>query len=516
MTDATLPPLIEQMLRPEFYPHPVQEPIQLVQTHVSFVLLTGEFAYKVKKPVNFGFLDYSTLEKRQQFCEAELRLNQRGAAELYLSVEPITDQEGQFHLRGTGPVVEYALKMRQFPAGSLLSEQFASGALQPAVMDELARVVADYHQASAVNDRIRSYGTVERIREAYDENYAQTAKYIGVPQTQAQYEATQAYSDRFFAERPNLFVERVKADKVRECHGDLHLNNICVWQGQVRLFDCIEFNEPFRFVDTMYDVAFLVMDLDARGASAWGNRFLNRYLEETGDWEGVQVLPLYLSRQAYVRAKVSSFMLDDPAIPAAAKEKAGQQAADYYHLAYRYTLPQQGRLLVMSGLSGSGKSTVASALAERLNAIHMRSDAVRKHLAGIGLRQKGGPEVYTPEMTERTYTRLLDLGLLLAQQGWTVILDAKYDRQALRQTATQAAQNAKIPLNWVVCEAPVDVLRQRLGQRQGDIADAGPDLLAQQIAEAQPLTPPEQAQATPIQTDQPLEPQLDAVIAALS
>lgn len=511
MSDALMSGTIDRMLQPEFYPHQVKEPIELIQTHVSYVLLTGEFAYKVKKSVNFGFLDYSTLEKREHFCHQELEMNKRGAPDLYLEVLAIALVDGKLVLGGSGEIVEYVLKMRQFPQDVLLSEMFEQGKLIEAHMEDLGRVVAQYHDRAQTSDRIRSFGEVAQVRQAIDENYEQTTKYIGGPQTQSQYEETKRYTDNFFSERSQLFANRIKNNFIRECHGDLHLRNICLWQDKILLFDCIEFNEPFRFVDVMYDVAFTVMDLQARQCPEFGNAFLNTYVEQTGDWEGLQVLPLYLSRQAYVRAKVNSFLLDDPGVPAQVKENAKSTAADYYKLAWEYTKPRPGRLILMSGLSGSGKSTTAKHLARKLDAIHIRSDAVRKHLGGIALSERGGDDLYTPEMTQKTYDRLLQLGIMLASQGFAVILDAKYDRVDLRMNAIDIADFQQIPLQIIHCSAPIDVLKQRLQQRTGDIADATADLLESQIAAAEAFTPVEQSYVRSLDTSQPIAPQLTKI-----
>ncbi len=491
MADSTLPILIQQMLDPAFYPHPVTAPVRLMQTHVSYVLLTGDYVYKLKKPVDFGFLDYSTLEKRQHFCHEELRLNQRGAGRLYLEVVSVTQSEtaeDQFEINGSGDPVEYAVKMRQFPQSALLSAQFEQGELSEEKVRRLARAIAQFHSETATNDHIRTYGDPEQIRQAFDENYEQTAGFVGgdsitKPQTQQQFEETKAYTDRFFETRQPLFQQRLDQDRIRACHGDLHLGNICEWEDQILLFDCIEFNEPFRFVDVTYDVAYVVMDLELAGRGDLSNIFLNQYVEETGDWEGLEVLPLYVSRQSYVRAKVTSFMLGDPSVPEADRQAASDRAAKYYRLAWSYVQKKQGAVVAMVGLSGSGKSTTARTLAQQTGAIHLRSDAVRKHLAGVPLYEKAGDEAYTSVMTDKTYTRLIELGTRLASQGYRVILDAKFDRKAKRQEAIAAAQSKNLPLMFLHCTAADAVLKARLDERSGDVADATAAILARQSME---------------------------------
>jgi uncharacterized protein len=506
MTDRTLPPVIQHMLEPGFYPHPVQEPIQLMQTHVSYVLLTGDYAYKIKKPVNFGFLDFSTLEKRQHFCNEELRLNQRGAAELYLEVLPVTQAGDRFELDGQGEAIEYLVKMQQFPQETLLTNLFEQGELTENILIELAEAIAQYHLKADTNDYIRQFGEIPSIRHDFDENYEQTRQYIGGPQTQTQFDQTREYTDRFFDQQQTIFASRVQNNWIRECHGDIHLRNICRWHDRILLFDCIEFNEPFRFVDVMFDVAYVVMDLEVRQRPDLSNLFLNTYVEQMGDWEGLQILPLYVSRQSYVRAKVTSFMLNDSSVSAAEQQKATATAADYYRLAWQYTQLRQGQLILMAGLSGSGKSTTARSIARQIGAIQIRSDAVRKHLGGIPLQQRGDADLYTPEMTQATYARLLELGTILASQGYSVILDAKYDRQDLRTEAIAQAQAHDLPIQILYCDAPLEVLSDRLKQRQGDIADATADLLPQQHFE--PFTSAEQTHVITLDTTQDLQPQL--------
>lgn len=499
MSSDNISDLIQHMKQPEFYPHPVKEPIELIQTHISYILLTGEYTYKLKKPVDFGFLDFSTLAKRHHFLDEELRLNKPIAPEIYLEVLPIAKQHDKYVLGGEGEPIEYTLKMQQFPQENLLINMFDRGTLTEAHLEELGKFVAEFHAETPTNEYIRSFGETDIIQESIEDNYRKTEKYIGILQTQKQFEEIKHFSDTFL-EKTELFKQRRDKNKIRECHGDLHLKNICWWHDKIQLFDRIEFNEPFRFVDVIYDVAFVVMDLEVRERHDFANIFLNTYLEQTGDWEGLQVLPLYLSRQAYVRAKVTSFLLDDRAISEKEKQEAAKSASNYYKLAWEYTKSKQGKLILMSGLSGSGKTTIARKIAKEINAIHIRSDAVRKHLVGIPLTEKGDDEIYTPQISDRTYDRLLELGGMLATQGFSVILDAKYDRHSLRQKAIDLAKSQQIPLEIIYCMAPIEILSDRLSQRTGDISDATSDLLTSQQESFEPFSEVEKTYLTTIDT----------------
>jgi aminoglycoside phosphotransferase family enzyme/predicted kinase len=493
--------LIQAMQEPNFYHHSVQAEIRVIQTHCSAVFLTGNYAYKIKKNVNFGFLDYSTLEKRHYFLQQELEMNQAIAPEIYLEVLPISQINDSLMLGSHENVVEYVLKMAEFPQSALLISLFERGELKESHLRELGEVVANFHRRTNTNDYIKSFGKVEVIKKSIDNNYQATQKYIGIAQTLEQYQETQQFTDNFLIQKQAIFESRCLNHKIRECHGDLHLRNICYWHNQIQLFDRIEFNEPFRFVDVMYDIAFTVMDLEAKGRRDLGNIFLNTYLEKTGDWEGLQVLPFYLCRQAYVRAKVTSLLLDDPNISESEKESATQIAKNYYHLAWQYTQLSPGKMIVMSGLSGSGKSTVAKCIAPKINAIHLRSDAVRKHLAGIPLDQAGNDNLYRPEMNEKTYQFLLDLGLLLISQGFSVILDGKYDRNQWRSPIVNAAEKGDFSLKILHCQASMDTLKTRLQTRKGDISDATADLLAQQKANTDTFNEKEKKYAIAVNTE---------------
>jgi len=505
--NPALPSLVQQMLQADFYAHRVIGEIQLIQTHISFVLLTGEYAYKIKKPVNFGFLDFSTLEQRQFFCQEELRLNRRLAPELYLEVTPIYLSSSNYSFNSeSGEVAEYAVKMRQFNQLDLLINLFEVGKVTAEEIIDIGKQLAKFHAQAETSEHISSFGSMEAVRNVAEDNYQSTKKYIGIAQTQAQFDQTRAYTTAYFQANSSLFSDRQQQGKIKECHGDLHLKNICLYQGNVQIFDCIEFNEPFRNSDVVYDAAFLAMDLEFRGRPDLANLFLNTYIEQSGDYAALRSLPLYLSMRAYIRAKVTSFLLDDPGIPTEVKESAKTEAAAYYKKAWEYTQLQAGKIILMSGLSGSGKSTIAQKLAMELNAIQIRSDAVRKHLAGIELSDRGDQSIYSAEMTEKTYQALIDYGIMLAKSGFTVILDAKFDRLNYRSQAFFQAQ--EIPVKILYCQTDTETLTQRLSDRtakNNDIADATADLIPSQQASFEPFMPEELNALVSLDTSQPVD-----------
>jgi aminoglycoside phosphotransferase family enzyme/predicted kinase len=489
--------LLQTLQKADFYPHPVQKPIQCLQTHCSVVFLTGKYAYKLKKPVNLGFLDYSTAEKRRHFLQEELRLNSPVAPDIYLEVLTVQLKDNQWQWQkkeysaDDSQPKDYLLKMAQFPQDCLLLSMFEQGKLSSQDIIALAKKVAEFHRITTTNEEINSFGDPDVIWQSVSDNFLATEKYLGIAQSPDQYQAIRQFSEDFYQTQDHIFRQRQAMGKIRECHGDLHLRNLCYWQGKIQLFDRIEFNKPFRFVDVMYDIAFTVMDLQAKGRIDWAYLFLNTYLEQTGDWHGLQVLPFYLCRQAYVRAKVTSFLLDDANLTQAEKEQALGTAKDYYHLAWQYS--QQGQqirreIVLMAGLSGSGKSTVAQQLGQLLPAVYIRSDAVRKHLGGVNLDKPGKANLYSKAMTEKVYQQLLDLAALVVKSGFNVILDAKFDRVSWRSPIVELALREQLSLTIIHCDAPIEVLTKRLQSRRGDISDANETLLLLQTLDWEDFT----------------------------
>lgn len=502
---AQLPPLIEAMLEPSFYPHTVSGPVHVVQTHISYVVLTGDYAYKIKKPVDLGFLDFSSLDKRRHYCREELRLNKLFAPALYLEVVQIVSLNGGYRFappRAEDDAVEYALKMKQFDERQLLINVFERGELTEERIVEIATKLAALHRTSLTNESIAKYGRPESVAAMAGENYEHVRPFLGTTQDAEQFKETKAFTDMFIRENGAIFERRIAEGMIRECHGDLHLNNICIYNGRIEFFDRIEFTDLFKNIDVIYDLAFLMMDLQYRGRKDFANILLNTYLERTGDYEGALLLPLYLSMRAYVRGKVNSILQDDEHLDAEERKTAIEEAKAYFKHAWEYTRPRRGAVLCISGLSGSGKSTIARGLAQPLDAIYLRSDAVRKHLAGIPLDETD-ESLYTEDMTRRTYSELTRMGMRLADEGCTVILDAKFDRLKERKETIESAKERRLPLKFLLCSTDLKTMKQRLRDRTGDVSDATSDLVDQQATEFEAFSEAERALTIEVDTTHP-------------
>ena len=338
-----LPAVIRAMLKADFYPDPTLT-VQLLQTHISYILLAGSFVYKVKKPVDFGFLDFTSLAKRQFYVEEELRLNARFSPHIYLAVVPITEKGGGYILDDDSHVVEYALKMKRISEDAMLYRLLAAGSLTVDDMHKIAVHLAEAYEKIPSDEKAKSFGTVETVGHNVKENFQQTRKYIGGPISWEKFEKIEAWSITFLDEHAELFEKRIADGYIKECHGDLHLQHVCIEKDIVSVFDCIEFNERFRYGDVAADVAFLAMDLDYNGCGDLGGAFVSAYVKASGDRGLVKVLRFYKAYRAYVRAKVTSFMLDDKGIPEELRGTAMQNAAKYYDLAYTYVTGRGGKV----------------------------------------------------------------------------------------------------------------------------------------------------------------------------
>ncbi len=323
------------LLKPEIYPDHPQE-IRWTETHISLLFFTGQYVYKFKKPVDFGFLDFTTLEKRKFFCEEEVRLNRRLSPGLYLGVVKVTEDQGKVSFNGSGEVVEYAVKMREIPLDSLMDRLLQRGEVTSEMIQKVAEKLASFHSLAETNDYIKSFAKPKRVREDTEENFQQTIKYIDRVIPRRIFETIREQTNRFYEHREELFEKRITEERIRDCHGDLRLEHI-FWGKEIFIFDCIEFNERFRYTDVAADIAFLSMDLDYHGRGDLDPFLIHTYMERSGDRDLLEILDFYKCYRAYVRGKVESFRLDDRGISEEEKEEAFQRAKRYFTLAYEYS-----------------------------------------------------------------------------------------------------------------------------------------------------------------------------------
>ncbi|WP_166269788.1 AAA family ATPase [Marinobacter caseinilyticus] len=505
MSDETTGGLIQALQNPALYDHPVTD-FQVHETHISWVILTGPYAYKIKKPMDFGFLDFSTLTRRKHFCEEELRLNSRLADKLYLDVVPITGTPDAPQLNGGGEPFEYAIRMRQFDQSDLLDRRQEEGRLTPELLTSLARQAAEFHSKlpSVADDK--PLGTPQAVYAAMQENFDQIRPLLDETALLAQVDRLEDWTRCTFDRLNDLINHRRKNGYVRECHGDLHLANITVYEGEVTVFDCIEFNEPFRWIDVINDFAFLLMDLESRREHALASRALNTYLEFSGDFAGVPLLPLYKAYRAMVRAKISLFMLGNPSLSDAEKAGLKQRYQDYANLAESYGNIPNHFLLATTGLSGSGKTVVSSALSYQLGLVRLRSDVERKRLFGLAPldSSKSGlnDNIYTDEATRKTYAHLAQRSAELLMAGVPVIVDAANLKHDERDLLEQVAESQGVPFALVDCEAPEALRRKWVSARTADASEADVTLLDQQKGWLEPLTDREKTHTIHVHTEQ--------------
>ena len=485
--------LVEALHNPQAYEHPVAA-VHLIQTHTAWVLLTGKYAYKIKKPVDFGFLDFSTLEKRRHWCEEETRLNRRFAPDIYLGVAEIRGTLKQPHTGGSGPVLEYAVHMRQFPDKQLLSELAEHRQLEASHIDQLIEKIATFHQTTDHATPDSDYGQPGRIHHWVSENFLYLLPNLKTDEECEQLTRIRQWTNEQWQHLNHHFERRKHNGFIRECHGDLHLRNLTIIDGEITPFDCIEFNAELRWIDVISEVAFLIMDMDTRGYRPFSNRFLNGYLQLTGDYEGLILLPYYLVYRALVRAKVAILRRQQVAPQS---QDYLESTADYRHY-MQFVLQHMEKeppvLFITHGLSGSGKSTLGRALNQAKGIIQIRSDIERKRLSGLKVSERGKLEVdtglYSSQRTEEAYQRLADLAALVIGAGFSVLLDATFLKESHRDLMRQLADRLQVRFLILHCVAPNTMLEQRIQVREEagqDPSDATLQVLNAQRNKAQPL-----------------------------
>ena len=518
--DAAANRLIASLNNPLAFGHPIKY-LRLIETHISWIILTGDYAYKIKKPVDFGFLDFSTLEKRRFYCTEELRLNRRFAPQIYLELVEIRGSESAPRLHGSGDVIEYAIKMLEFPQQCLLSALAARQELSADLIDAIASTVATMHADSDQADPASNFGSASVAAQWSAENLVHIAQAIGAEFLPNSYFQLK----RWYRENNNLLTDidaRKRDGFVRECHGDLHLGNMALLNNEVTLFDCIEFNPELRWIDTISEAAFVAMDLQARGYPSYCWRFINHYLGNSADYAGIKLLRYYFIYRALVRAKVEALRVEQQDCDAKIYQAQLKPAFDYIELANSWANSHRAGMIVMHGLSGSGKSTIAAQLVETLGAIQIRSDVVRKQLFALAATAQTDSAleqgIYTEGATEATYCRLQQIAQTIIEADFTVILDATFLQQSRRRQMLETQTGKAYKRIIINCEAPDAELRRRIIEREDDPSEANLEVLEQQLLGRQPIDAADAALATVINigSDGLSEEQIEQINALLS
>ncbi len=484
--------------------------IQMLQTHMSWILLVGSYGYKIKKPVDLGFADFSTLDQRRHLCEVELRVNRRLAAELYLAVVPISGTPEAPTPDDGGEPIEYAVKMKRFPQEDLLVHALERDELTRQHIDGLIRQIADFHGRVEVDVDGRDFGTATTVRKAMAANFDSLATSAeGDPMT-ARLERLKQWSEEEFRKCADDFAVRKHGGFVRECHGDMHLGNMILWNDSVLVFDAIEFNESLRWIDVQNDLAFLVMDLEVRGRADLARRVLNGYLEMTGDYAGLAVMRYYLTYRALVRAKVAAIRLGQKNIDSGERRDLQEELQGYVDLAERYTSANPPTLIITHGVSASGKTTAAVRLVEDIGVIRIRSDVERKRLFGLDPLAITGSQVneglYSPEATERCYDRLAEVASLVVRAGFTVVVDAAFLGRVQRELLAASAARLDVPFLILDFHADQETLCRRITRRkttETDASEADLSVLENQLRSRCPLCEDEIAASLRIDTTRP-------------
>lgn len=488
------PQLVEALKNLKCYPHPVSR-VTLVETHISWVLLTGKFVYKIKKPVQFKFIDFSTLEKRRWFCEEEVRLNQRLAPQLYLGVIPITGSPSDPRMNGEGTPFEFAVKMKQFLPEHEFHHLLGRGEIDDHVISQLAIDIGEFHGRLEPAGCTSSYGDPDMVWRPMEECLEDIPLDALPLPVQNGFQKVRDWAKKEWEKLKPVLAKRKSSGWIRECHGDLHLGNIALFEGRISVFDALEFEPRLRWIDVISEVAFLVMDLESKDRMDLAYMFLNSYLEVTGDYAGMKVFRLYEIYRALVRAKVAGLRLAQVSKRDAAWEEIRAEMSRYVEFAYRVTVPSSPVLILMHGVSGTGKTTVSTEVVKALGAVRVRSDVERKRMYAEkregGLSQGAAESLYDPAMTHATYTRLLDLASEMLEAGYTVVVDATFLRVSQRQPFIQLAIDHQYPFVIVDVWAPQEVLAQRIewrAKQRTDASDATVGVMEEQKAIEDPFT----------------------------
>jgi|WetSurMetagenome_2_1015567.scaffolds.fasta_scaffold46798_2 uncharacterized protein len=468
---SQLPEVAQALMDPRIYPEKTTK-VDIMQTQMSFIFLTGKYVYKLRKSVNLGYLDYTTLEKRHFFSEQEVTLNRRLSPEVYLGVLPVNNGKLGISLGGQGEIVDYVVKMLYLPQNRMMNILLDRNRVTEDMVHHVAKKLVTFHTKAATSLEISSFGSIEAVKYNTNENFSQTEKYFGTAITPDQFHHIKEYTNNFLLQNASIFNQRAAGGKIRDCHGDLHSQHIC-FTDNISIFDCIEFNDRFRYCDIASEIAFLAMDIDHYGRADLSRSFINAYIDNSRDEQIRAVLKFYKCYRAYVRGKVGCFKFNDPYISEAERKLTLQITRGYFELAASYARTRQ-MLFITVGLVGSGKSTLAQALAKRLGLTVISSDIVRKKLASIPSTEHHFNEmdsgIYSRDHTRLTYDTLFREARNILDQGEPVILDASFIKAEERDRAKNVATESGADFFILECRLDEANTRRRLAKRLKNVS----------------------------------------------
>jgi aminoglycoside phosphotransferase family enzyme/predicted kinase len=502
--------VIQAMLKPETYPEP---PVRIthLQTHISHIFLTGGLVYKIKKAVQFDFLDFSTLPKRGYYCRQEVMLNRRLTQRIYLRVVKITSENGRPVINGKGPVLEYAVLMREMPQERMMNRMLLAGEVEEKAIRAIVRKLVPFYRQARTGEGIDPFGQIGVIKKNTEENFFETKPYINRLISRRDYHLLASETRNFLRQQKKLFQQRISEGFIRDCHGDLHSANICLDQ-RIQIYDCIEFNHRFRYSDVASDLAFLSMDLDFHGVPHLSDLLIKEYVRLSGDRNLPRVLNFYKSYRAYVRAKIHSFTAHDPEIAPGERREESRLAKKYYHLALHYIQYHRPILIVVFGLMGSGKTALAQELARQTGWLLYSSDEIRKTLVGLPPTARKwesfGKGIYGDKISRKTYRMMREEAEGQLRKGRSVILDGSYKRQAERLALVALGEKTKVRIRFLECRAPLKVIRKRLDRRRLEtaaVSDGRWEIFHQQRRDFDPLEEPIKSLCRSIRTIEPPE-----------
>jgi aminoglycoside phosphotransferase family enzyme/predicted kinase len=497
--------LVQSLLKADFL-NTSEKPPRLIETHISSVIVTESYVYKIKKPLNLGFLDFSTLQKRQFYCEEELRLNQRLSPDLYIDVMKVTGSVQDPLINGETEAIEYLVRMKPFLQRDQLDRLLQENNFSQHQVKALAEYIAGFHRATAVAPSQSEYGSYKAVLKPVQENFVQIRQRLKDPAQLKRLIKLETSSMQTASHLRKAIDVRKDNNFVRECHGDLHLRNLAWFEGHPLAFDCIEFDPNLYFIDVINDVAFLMMDLWYQQRHDLAQVFLNQYLQANGDYSGLQLLRFYMHYRAMVRAKIDIISVNQDDLSNDKKQALLTSFNSYLNLAEKLSQNTRPTLFIMFGPSGSGKSTVAAQLCRLNDAIVLRSDIERKRLYSVDFKQNlendFGKGIYSSDATQKTYQRLAELSACILQAGLSVIVDATFNEPEHRALFVRLCRQQHCHFKIIELKVSQQTMRERIKKRRNDVSDADLKVLENQLSQWVPLTPEEQQNVITIDVEQ--------------